>query len=121
MLLEGGAEMTRVRAGMLVTCVALAGASALPASAAAGVAVKRGSHYGARIFPSDVFTVRDNRQLTGRRVHFRRGIDYPSFKGKIRPACTQADYSICDGFAELNRLDGFDLQPRVVVPFTGPI
>jgi len=34
---------------------------------------------------------------------------------------TSADYSICDGFAELNKLDGFDLQPRVAVPFTGTI
>ena len=33
----------------------------------------------------------------------------------------QRDYSICDGFAQLNKLDGFDLQPRVPVPFTGAI
>jgi hypothetical protein len=121
MLGRGGVQMTQVRAGVLLTCVALAGASAMPAAAAAGVAVKRGSHYGARIFPSNAFTVRDKGQVTGRRVRFRKGIDYPLFQGKIRPACTQADYSICDAFAELNKLDGFDLQPRVVVPFTGAI
>jgi hypothetical protein len=91
------------------------------APAVARVAVKRGKHYGTRIFPSNAFTVRDRSQLTGRRVNFRRGHDFPLFRGRIRRRCTQADYSICDAFAELNKLDGFDLQPRVEVPFTGTI
>jgi hypothetical protein len=39
----------------------------------------------------------------------------------VRSACDSTDYSICDAFAELNKLDGFDIQPRVTVPFTGPI
>jgi hypothetical protein len=96
-------------------------AIALPASAASAVSVKRGSHYYSRIFPSDFFTVRDKRQVTGRRVHFRLGKDYPLVGSRVRRRCTEATYSICDSFAELNKLDGFDPQPRVVVPFTGAI
>src|SRR3954451_4825924 len=94
---------------------------ALGTSSAAAVSVKRGAHYGARIFPDDAFTVRDKAQLTGRRVHFRRGLDYPNVGGRVRKGCTSKTYSICDSFRELNRLDGFDLQPRVTVPFTGGV
>lgn len=94
-------------------------ASAAPASAS--VAVRKGKHFGARIFPDNAFTVRDRRQVTGRRVNFRRGLDYPLVNGRVRKRCTSATYSICDGFAEMNKLDGFDLQPRVAVPFTGDI
>ena len=39
----------------------------------------------------------------------------------MKRRCTSATYSICDAFAELNKLDGFDLQPRVTVPFNGNI
>jgi hypothetical protein len=103
----------------VIACLAVL-AAALPAGASA-VSVKRGPHYGARIFPSDAFTVRDGKQLTGRRVHFRKGLDYPTVNGRVRRACSSSTYSICDSFAQLNKLDGFDLQPRVVVPFTGQI
>jgi hypothetical protein len=85
------------------------------------VSVVRGNHYGARIFPDNAFTVRDPRQVSGRRVNFRLGIDYPNYRGAIRRGCTGADYSICDGFVELDKLDGFDPQPRVTVPFTGTV
>src|SRR5438132_1042583 len=112
--------MTRARAAAIAACLA-ALAVAVPASPAAAVSVKRGKHYYSRIFPADAFTVRDKRQVTGRRVHFRIGKDYPLVGGRIRRRCTKATYSICDSFAELNKLDGFDLQPRVVVPFTGAI
>ena len=91
------------------------------ASSAGAVSVKRGVSYGARIFPTNAFTVRDKAQLTGLRVHFRRGRDYPSVGGRVRKNCTSKTYSICDSFRELNKLDGFDLQPRVTVPFTGSI
>ncbi|MGI8429599.1 MAG: Ig-like domain-containing protein, partial [Solirubrobacteraceae bacterium] len=63
----------------------------------------------------------DRRQLTGRRINFRLGSDYPSVGGAIRRGCDPTDYSICDTFSQLDRLDGFDLQPRVTVPFTGGI
>src|SRR3954467_2738479 len=94
---------------------------ALGTSSAAAVSVKRGAHYGARIFPDNAFTVRDKAQLTSLRVRFRRGLDYPTVGGRVRKDCTSRTYSICDSFRELNKLDGFDLQPRVTVPFTGSI
>ncbi|MEA2412882.1 MAG: hypothetical protein QOC77_3443 [Thermoleophilaceae bacterium] len=104
---------------MLVATLAFA--CAAPASAKP-VSVVRGHHYPATIFPSDAFTVPDKAQVTGRRVHFRKGVDYPSVGGKIRrKGCTSKTYSICDAFLELNKLDGFDLQPRVTVPFTGTV
>lgn len=87
-------------------------AAAMPASAAP-IGVRQGTTYRTSIFPNDRFTVRDGAQLTGRRVNLRAGIDYP--------LCNQTNYSVCDAYAMLNKLDGFDLQPRVTIPFTGPI
>jgi hypothetical protein len=113
--------MRQVRTSALLACLALAVVALAPASAALRVAVKRGAHYGSRIFPANAFTVRDRSQATGRRVHFRKGLDYPTVGGVVRKGCNAPTYSLCDGFAELNTLDGFDLQPRVVVPFTGTI
>jgi len=107
---------------------ALAGVAAMYAmltgfsgSARSTVAVMHGPSYGSGIFPDNAFTVADASQLTGRRINFREGIDYPNIGGVVQPSCTNADYSICDAFAQLNKLDGFDLQPRVLVPFTGAI
>lgn len=94
-------------------CVLTSGIMA-PAALAAPTVVVQGDHYGARIFPDDFFTVADAGQVTGLRVNFRgAGVDYP--------ACDSTNYSICDAFAMLNHLDGFDLQPRVTVPFTGAV
>jgi hypothetical protein len=111
----------RLQAGVLFACLGLFASAAVPASAASATSVARGAHYGSRIFPDKVFTTRDRTQVTGRRVNFRQGIDYPTVGGVVQSACTSADYSICDAFSQLNKLDGFDLQPRVVVPFTGAI
>jgi len=113
--------MTRLERNLLIACILFASVPATSVSSGARVAVRRGRSYGERIFPDKRFTVRDRSQVTGRRVNFRQGIDYPNTAGVVQPSCTNADYSICDGFAELNKLDGFDLQPRVVVPFTGAI
>jgi hypothetical protein len=82
-------------------------------ASAAGVSVVQGDHYGARIFPDNFFTLPDSTEVSGLRVHFRQGIDYA--------ACDSTDYSVCDTFAMLNNLDGFDLQPRVTVPLTGAV
>ena len=112
-------KTARTPALVAATICALLGGFA--GSAAATVAVVRGSAYGSRIFPDDAFTAGDKSQVTGRRVNFRQGVDYPKVDGVVQRACTDASYSICDGFAQLNKLDGFDLQPRVMVPFTGPI
>src|SRR5258705_5722794 len=92
-------------AGVAAMYAMLTGFSGL---AGATVAVMRGSSYGSRIFPDDAFTVADRTQLTGRRINFRLGVDYPTIGGVVQPSCTDADYSICDAFAELDKLDGFD-------------
>ncbi|HKP91655.1 MAG TPA: hypothetical protein VJT75_16935 [Thermoleophilaceae bacterium] len=116
--------MSRVwRVSALAACFwgALLVAASAGAGAAPRVAVMHGKSVYTRIFPANRFTVRDKRQLTGRRVHFKRGRDFPNVGGKIRRRCTSKTYSICDGIAQLNKLDGFDLQPRVTVPFTGSI
>ena len=105
----------------LGTLIALAAPVSARRGAGPRVSVRRGSHFGAAIFPNNTFTVRDRANVTGRQIHFRLGVDYPSFRGAIHRRCTSADYSICDGFAELNKLDGFDTNPWVMVPFTGPI
>ena len=88
------------------------GLAATPATAA-GVSVIQGDHYGTRIFPDNFFSVADPSQVSGVRVNFRSGIDYPT--------CDSTNYSVCDTFAMLNHLDGFDIQPRVVVPLTGAV
>jgi hypothetical protein len=59
-------------------------------------------------FPSDRFTVLDRQQLTGLRVNV------PS------PNCA-TNPSDCADIALLNQLDGFNLQPRLSIPFDGAI
>jgi hypothetical protein len=59
-------------------------------------------------FPADVFTVPDASQLTGLRVNL------PKPDCAVRP-------SDCNDIDVLNQLDGFNLQPRLAIPFTGPI
>ncbi|MDQ6855798.1 MAG: hypothetical protein M3Z57_01835, partial [Candidatus Dormibacteraeota bacterium] len=82
-------------------------------AAAAGVSILQGDHYGTRVFPDNFFTVPDSAQVSGLRVNFRPGVDYG--------ACDSTNYSVCDTFAMLNKLDGFDLQPRVTVPLSGAV
>src|SRR6516162_6371834 len=59
-------------------------------------------------FPTDRFTVADTAQNTGRRV------DLPL----PNPVTNPSDYQDTQ---VLNTLDGFNLQPRLSVPFDGPI
>ncbi|HEX4605815.1 MAG TPA: hypothetical protein VH724_17570 [Candidatus Angelobacter sp.] len=59
-------------------------------------------------FPSDRFTALDSQQITGLRVNL------PS------PNCA-TNPSDCADIALLNQLDGFNLQPRLSVPFDGAI
>src|SRR5438445_2118114 len=107
---------------LVISVAALLGLSPRPAVfASSPVAVVRGAHLGSRIFPDNAFTTGDSTEVTGLRVNFVEGVDYPPVAGAERATCKCADYSICYGFAELNKLDGFDIQPRVAVPFTGAI
>jgi hypothetical protein len=79
------------------------------ASAAAPVRLLTGDAPETSTFPSDRFTVPDAAQLTGRRVAL------------PVPTCTEATRSTCDALRLVNTLDGFDLQPRVFLPFSGDI
>lgn len=58
------------------------------------------------VFPSDSLTVRDPAQLTGRRVALPGG---------------NCGAPICGLVQQLNQLDGFDLDPRIAVRFSGPV
>jgi hypothetical protein len=59
-------------------------------------------------FPSDRFTAFDSQQLTGLRVNL------------ALPNCATHP-SDCADITLLNQLDGFNLQPRISVPFDGAI
>jgi hypothetical protein len=59
-------------------------------------------------FPSDWFTVPDHTNITHRRVAL------------PLPDC-QVYVSDCEDLAVINELDGFNLQPRLSVPFSGAI
>jgi hypothetical protein len=78
-------------------------------SAAAPVKVLMGSTPDTRIMPSNNYTVPDTTQITGVRVNL------------PVPLCDTTNSSICDDLTLLNLQDGFDLRPRVTVPFSGPI
>jgi hypothetical protein len=59
-------------------------------------------------FPSDRFAVEDDSHLTGVRVNL------------PKPDCATRP-SDCADIDVINTLDGFNLQPRLAIPFTGPI
>jgi hypothetical protein len=59
-------------------------------------------------FPTDLFTVRDGTQNTGLRVSL------------PKPDC-QVYVSDCEDLDVINELDGFNLQPRLSIPFSGAI
>jgi hypothetical protein len=59
-------------------------------------------------FPSNYFTVEDQAHLTGRRVSL------------PKPDCSERR-SDCQDIDVINTLDGFNLQPRLSIPFDGPI
>jgi hypothetical protein len=95
----------------LLFCSAFSTGAALPPSPAAAVGVRPLfdlSHPAGSPFPSDRFTVRDSGQNTGLRVNL------------PKPDCTVRTTD-CEHIALLNELDGFNVQPRLSVPFSGPI
>jgi hypothetical protein len=59
-------------------------------------------------FPSDLFTVPDSTQNTGLRVNL------------PKPDCA-VRISDCQDLDVINTLDGFNVQPRLSIPFDGPI
>jgi hypothetical protein len=89
-----------VLASAMLAAPALASGHESPASGSTAVA--------GTPFPSNRFTVPDPTQRTGLRVAL------------PKPDCA-ARPSDCQDIDVLNRLDGFNLQPRLSIPFTGPI
>ena len=59
-------------------------------------------------FPSDRFTLPDPDQKTGIRVNL------------TKPDCDSRPTD-CQDIDVINTLDGFNLQPRISIPFDGPI
>ncbi len=85
----------------VLTAAALTGAGlAAPAASAAGPTI-------ASLFPSDALTVPDASQLTGRRISI--------------PTTGCTTVTVCGLAASLNELDGFDLDPRIALTFSGPV
>jgi len=76
---------------------ALAATSGAPAATTAG-----------QPFPTDLYTARDDAQITGLRV------DLP------KPDCSTHP-SDCADIDVLDTLDGFNIQPRISIPFSAPI
>jgi hypothetical protein len=85
----------------LVAATLIALSRVVPGTALA--AVKAGQP-----FPSNLFTTSDRAQVTGLRV------DLPKPDCFVRP-------SDCADLDVLNTLDGFNIQPRISIPFSGPI
>ena len=84
-----------------VTAAAFVAALALPGGVLAATTV-------GQLFPTNLDTVPDATQVTGLRVAL------PA------PNCS-TNPSDCLDVASLNRLDGFNVQPRLTIPFSGPI
>lgn len=101
--------MTLKARSLLMTILVVAALLPVTASAAAPVRVLTGTTPDTRTMPSNSYTVGDATQLTGRRVNL------------PVPVCDSTNSSVCDDLALLNLQDGFDLRPRVTVPFSGPI
>jgi dienelactone hydrolase len=59
-------------------------------------------------FPSNLYTTPDATQLTGLRIDL------------SKPDCA-THVSDCQDIAVLDTLDGFNIQPRISIPFSGPI
>ena len=91
----------RLRIAVVVATLVAAVLPAVPAVSAVQ------QPQGEVLFPANALTVRDDSQLTGRRLNL------------PLPNCTQQP-SKCDELRLLNQLDGFDLDPRVAVQLDGP-
>ena len=93
-------------AGVLALTTTLAG-TAGPASAGPPSRTAAGKPAVVSLFPTDAFTVADPRQRTGRRVDL--------------PTATCGTPVACGLVQQLNSLDGFDLDPRIAVRFSGAV
>jgi len=97
-------SLRRLAAAVLSVCFFIP-----PAVSAAGVEVLfDASDRTKTIFPSNLFSVVDFSQNTFRRVNL------------AKPDCTASPVRCLD-IDVLNTLDGFNIQPRLSIPFSGPI
>jgi hypothetical protein len=94
----------RAIAALALAAVLAAGLFVPPAAAIEGPAAVRVG----QPFPSNLFTEPDLTQATGLRV------DLPKPDCAVRP-------SDCADIDVVNTLDGFNIQPRISIPFLGPI
>ncbi|GAC1611163.1 MAG: hypothetical protein NVS3B26_22220 [Mycobacteriales bacterium] len=78
-------------------------------AAAATTTVLNGTTPATTPFPDDRWTVPDSSQVSGRRIAL------PT------TGCDAQGRSLCDDLTLINTLDGFDLQPRVTIPFSAPV
>ncbi|TMF57072.1 MAG: hypothetical protein E6I19_04260, partial [Chloroflexi bacterium] len=88
--------------------VALALALVYPADALAATASALAPTKAGQPFPTNLYTVHDGTQITGLRV------DLPKPDCAIHP-------SDCADIDVLDTLDGFNIQPRISIPFSAPI
>jgi hypothetical protein len=79
-----------------------------PLALADGVSVRNDGTLAGSPFPSNRYTVFDGAQNTLRRVNL------------PKPDCA-VRVSDCQDIDVINTLDGFNVQPRITVPFTGAI
>src|SRR5919202_64395 len=108
-----GNAASRLRGALLITlCVVLL---ALPTKLVAPARAAAQTHAlfdfdttAGAPFPSDLFTVADESQNTGLRVNL------------PKPDCS-ARRSDCEALDLINTLDGFNLQPRLSIPFDGSV
>jgi dienelactone hydrolase len=84
-----------------LAAAAATAALALPGSALSATTV-------GQLFPTNIDTAPDATQVTGLHVQL------------PQPNCT-TNPSDCADVAELNQLDGFNIQPRMSIPFSGPV
>jgi len=97
-----------------VSAVALLGAAGTASASSAGTPLVRPGHPKvgqARVtslFPSNALTVRDGSQATGRRI----ALPFPDCRVQVTD---------CHDVALLDRLDGFDLDPRLAMRFDRPV
>jgi len=104
---SGGSTLMAVAA---VSAVALLGLTGTAAASSSGTALVQPGHQrvgAARVealFPSNELTVRDRLQATGRRV----SLPFPNCRAQVTD---------CHDVALLNRLDGFDVDPRLALTF----
>src|SRR5215472_6749355 len=99
-----GASMSRTftTRRLAAVCATVLVSLAIPSAASAGPAGAADPDQAPHValFPSNALTVRDFTQLTGRRMHL------------PMPDCA-TNPTDCNTVAELNQLDGFDIDPRI--------